>query len=68
MKLTSNEYFGGTCDFVRLYQEESRDEEDENEWEDTVIVCQCSAVSKALIGSVRVGSVHAELRPDPNST
>ena len=23
---------------------------------------------KALIGSVRVGSVHAELRPDPNST
>ena len=24
--------------------------------------------TKALIGSVRVGSVHAELRPDPNST
>ena len=23
---------------------------------------------KALIGSVRVGSVHTELRPDPNST
>ena len=23
--------------------------------------------TKALIGSVRVGSVHAELRPDPNS-
>ena len=27
-------------------------------------VSQC----KALIGSVRVGSVYAELRPDPNST
>ena len=24
--------------------------------------------TKALIGSVRVGSVHAELGPDPNST
>ena len=31
-------------------------------------VSRIGVATKALIGSVRVGSVHEELHPDPNST